>query len=642
LSMSNRGFLPAISPAVALSFIFTVALSYTGAGYNLHRLSLCGLLLALWLAISITKLDLSRLRLAWGWLPATVIMYFGWLLLAPFVSTYPYASFTTAMGLAALPLAFLGWWILSEKNKQQAWRLTWHLLLTLAVVLSVWGIADFLVQHRRAHASFLDPSAYAALINLFLLPAAYAYLTAPPSARRLENPNILLCVIALLALAQSMTLSRGALLALIGTLPALLWLTRSYPAFRLRCASLLSVLISAYLLVQLAPFAPPQGSASFLTPESDSVSGRLLLLKSAWRMIGDSNLLYGTGIGTFKTYYSAYRETGDISLGNFVHNDYLQALLEGGLVQTGFFLLLTVIAPLWLLLKSAPRSGGSGRSSGRDIAPGLMLGIVSVSLHALVNFIHYVGPISLLTGLYLARCWETIQPCGRFNILRPIVPYVKPAFAKALLILVLAVPIAALVVDGIIFKLFATNDSIHTRLEAGARLAALNLSLAVRPGNPMPRIFLIRGLLIAAEKSETDVREALLRQAERETTILSAQAPALAISRHFYMGKIRVLRGTPGDMILAQQDLERAVQLVPAASGMRLELVKLYRKLGHTEKAYQTVRDAKKWIGFEVDSSILIAFAKEAESIARDKKDDKESEYWAQVHRHVSAFGIAG
>jgi hypothetical protein len=358
-------------------------------------------------------------------------------------------------------------------------------------------------------------------------------------------------------------------------------------------------------------------------------------------MIGDSSLLAGSGLGTFKIRYSAYRDAEETSLGNFAHNDYLQAIHDGGLVQFTFFLLLTVVAPAWILRKSHLDRSRSAPTSDSHIATGLMLGVMSISLHALVNFIHFVAPMIFLTGLYLARGWEAVQAPRRLALPPPIADHVKPGLLKGVAILLLATPITVLLVDGVIFRLFATDDPLHARLTPEHRASALNLALALRPSNPVPRIILVRAMLAAAEKAASPVeRKLLLDQAEREVGALSANAPALAIARYF-VGKIQALRDTPSDLVQARDHLERAVQLVPPATGMRRDLVRVYRKLGQEEQAYQTVLEARQWVSLETDMRALAAFAQEAQSVARHKNDANETKFWTSLHARLTVLGYA-
>lgn len=635
--------------AALVSIIFAITLGYSGPGYNLHWLSLSILILTTCLAVLIARLDLLRLQIAWGWVPVAMATYLGWLFIAPFVSTYPNATSTTAMGLASLPLMFFAR-LLSPDDSSRDWQHPlWRALMFFSLVLALWGIVDFVVFDQRSHASLLDPNAYAALINLFLLASAYLYLTVHHAKWTFRSPRLFLVFITFLTLAQAMSISRGALLAFLAVLPALFWLSRKHSAFRSRALSLLLVLISIHVLVNLMPANDRTGLHALLLTPTQYVAGdsptreRLLLWKSTLKMIGDSNLLIGDGLGTFKIYYPPYRDENETSAGNFAHNDYLQAVQEGGVIQLTFFVGLAVFAPMWMLLKIRQRSATAYLSKNPEIAIGLLIGIVCISLHALVNFIHFVGPISLLTGLYLAEAWKTVQPRRSFQFPHSVLLRVKPGFVRGLVILVLAVPTAVLVLDGIIFKLFGTNEAIHARLEPGARFTILNLALALRPENPVPRIMLIRALISAAEQSNSpDDRDMLVNQAQRETLLLSRNAPALAIGQHYFRGKIRALKGTRDDLVLARDDLERAVKLVPPATRMRLELVKVYRRLGQEADAYAAVREARKWLNLEVDYHSLAAFAREAESVSQHHGDRDETKFWSWIRARLTMLGFPG
>lgn len=645
--MTAKPVFSAVNHAIAVLLVFIASLFYNGPGHSLHWLSVCSLVLLVWLLLSIAKLDLMRLRFAWGSLPVVAIIYTAWLFVNPFVSTYPYASSITAMQLALLPLALLGWLILPNEDRQTAWRRTWRLLLLGGVALAGWGIVDFVALQQWAHGPLIDANAYAALVNLLLLPVIFSYLTLPASRGGFDNSRVLLGLIALFAIAQFMSQSRGALLALLATLPILLWLGRAAPAFRARVPWLLLALVLAYLCVKLGPFEQHRGIESLvLAPEQQmendpAVSARLLMWKTTLHIVRDSNLFIGTGLGTFKSYYVAYREEMATS-GNLAHNDYLQGLQEGGLIQLGFFLVITVLAPVWLLYTNRWRVNNRDSASYSENAVGLLLGIICVSLHAFVNFVHYVAPIALLTGLYLARGWEAVRPRGEFCLLPGGRAQIKPGFFKSLVIVLLAIPTGALLLDGIIFKVFSAKDSMLAHFDADARLTAQNIALTLRPANPLPRALLIQDLVKAAERNQSlDARARLLEHAEREAQTLATSATGLA-SGFYLRGKVRAMKGTPADLLLARDDLEYAVKRVPPATGMRLELIRVYLALGQEKKAYETALAAKKWIGLEADLSSLAAFAKEAQGISLNQNDPNEAQYWSWVHARLIALGIAG
>lgn len=633
----------ALRDAALVSLLFGITVGYSGPGYNLHWLSVSIFVTIAWLATLVARLDFSRLQLSWGWLSAAMAGYLTWLLIAPFFSSYPYATSTTAMGLAWLPLMFFAR-LLTPDDSTREWRHPLWLSLALAgIVLAIWGAFDLLVLGQRAHGPLLDPNAYAALINIFLLASAHLYLSlhSPEKHRR---AHLLLVLIVPLSVAQAASLSRGALLAFLTVLPALILFAKRHPALRLRIAWLLIVLVSAHALIKILPVGDRTGLQALLTApthyaEKDAATReRLLLWKSTLRMISNTNIVVGDGLGTFKIYYPPYRDKGETSAGNFAHNDYLQALQEGGVVQFIFFVTLAVFAPLGMLVTTKRQSSG-GSPHDPQIAIGLLLGICCVSLHAVINFIHYVGPISLLSGLCLAEAWKATRPRHVIRFSPSLRLRVKPTFFKSVLILALIAPGTVLIVDGIIFKLFGTNEALHGRLEPGIRFTIMNLVLAARPDNPIPRIMLVRALISAAERSEPTDRELLIRQAERETSLLSRNAPALAIGQHYFTGKIKALKGTDEDLRLARDDLELAVTLVPPATAMRLELVKVYQRLGERDKAFSTVQEARKWLSLEVDYQSLAAFAREAEAVSRQHGDEEEIKFWSWIRARLTALG---
>lgn len=635
--------------AAAISLLFACALAYNGIGHSLQWLSLAGVVLLVWLSSSIARQDLARTRLAWGWLPAVALAYAIWLLVNPFLSTYPYASSTTAMQLALLPLALLGWLILSDEDKNTAWRATATMLLLGGVVLALWGILDFLVPPgRSAHGPLIDPNAYGALMNLFLIPAAFGYMRAAPSGRGIENPRLQLAIIGLFALALFMSLSRGGLLSLLAILPLVLWLNRRVPAFRWRAGLMIVVLIAAHLLTKAIPLGASKGLETLLLApgqqieQDHSIRARFLMWEGAWRIIAEANPLIGTGLGTYKNYYATYRDTREtMSSGNLAHNDYLQALQEGGLIHVTLFLALTVFAPVVLLYRSARHSKGVGPPDADDGNAGLLLGIMAISLHALVNFTHYVAPIAFLTGLYLARSWEMTRAAHPIRL--PFGPeHIKPGFLKALVIALVAVPVGVLGIDGVIFKLFSSKEPLIAHFAPDQRFTIVNTALAIRPDNPRPRTFLIHHLLDGAARTGVpEARERLLAQAETEAKALIRTAPALASGRYL-LGRIRALRGTHEELLLARDDLEHAVSLVPPSAGMRLELLRLYRRLGMEHEAHQTIREARKWFMHEIDYGSLAAFAREASQLAAIRQDREEAEFWAWVHGRLTELGLVG
>lgn len=560
--------------------------------------------------------------------------YIVWLVLAPSISSYFYVSSIQAAELLLLPLVFFAWLLDVREDRAKVWDRTWNLLLATGLALAVWGTVDFLLFHERAHGPLIDTNAYGALINLILVPLIWKYFGTPKIASAWKGLRFQLLAIAVLALAQFMTLSRGALVALITILFVLLWLNREKDAFGPRLALLLLVLGTSYLFVKLGPINVGQlagaGIEKLALNPSDyierdsSLQTRLLLWKSTCAMIANSNALLGLGLGTFKTFYPQYRIEGEHSLGNYVHNDYLQALLEGGLVQFAFLVMLTGIVPIWLLVKNRHRE---------EKISGLPLGILCVSIHAVVNFIHFVVPIVLVCGLYLAVSWQSVKEKHGSDTLNPLLS-IRSGVIKLACVVLVVLQSSIVALDGLIFKVFGSAEPIVT--DEQHRLVLLNAALALRPGNPTPHTTVILHLLDAAAKSESpETRYELLKSAEMETTILTQVAPSYPLVP-LLIGKIWALRGSYTDLMTARDHLELAVKRTPHSTAMRTELIDVYRRLKRNQDAYRIVTEAKPWLPNETSLKSFGLFVKHAEELAVTQNKLEEAQYWRWVKAQIA------
>lgn len=620
-----------VLPAALLTAAF-----YNGPGRDLTWLALTVGLLALWISVSLSRMEFARpILFACGWLPAFAVAYLAWLLLNSYFSTFPYASRLHGLALAVLPLAFLGWLVQPRRDRQATWDKTWKLLVVCGSPLAIWGIADFALSQQRAHGPLIDANAFGALMNMLILPLAFGYLKGHQPAPKLLGRSTILLSAALFSLAQFMTLSRGAFLALAVTLPVAIWLSRATPGFRPRLVRLLLVLIACYSVVKVAPIEEhPRLELLLAAPleqiDTDaSIKARLLLWKSTWQMYRDANPLVGTGLGTFKIHYPAYRAGAETeSGGNYAHNDYLQALQEGGAVQFLFLVILTLIAPVWLFSKSQRTTLAPGKESeGEQDVAGLMLGIVAISLHATVNFIHEILPLTLLTGLYLARAWEMQRPLQEFRALSSVTTHIRPGLVKSVLYLFLAIPTAGLAMDAIVFRTLVGKHPLIKSIRTEDRVSLVSALIVLRSGNPIPREALIRSLISEAEKSEPETRAALLGRASEETKSLARQVPGYP-PWLFFMGKIDAVRGQWSS---AREFFERGIQRAPQSTEMRLALIEACLQQGEEEAAYQQVEAAKQWIWLESDRSRLAMFVEQAHALTLKQGEPGDADFWLTI-----------
>lgn len=315
-----------------------------------------------------------------------------------------------------------------------------------AVLLALWGLGQVAFgEASRAHALFETPATFAAALNLALAPLLV--MLALGGERRLLAP-----VAILLAAGLAAAESRGGLLALPCGLLAGLFLARraGFAIERQAVIALALVIVSGWAIAALAQAAPAwlgagagvgQAHRLFGAQAGDSGASRfelytlaLLALQGHW----------GLGIGYLG--FNALFEAGKLALFSygadattwFVHNDYLQTLLELGLPGLAA-LLAMVLAPFAVHARGAPRERDEALR-----AAALLAALATMAVHALADFPFYIPLCLLLFGLIagvldrlhapegaLGRRWQT--PGARLAAI----------VITALFAVVLAPPVAA-------------------------------------------------------------------------------------------------------------------------------------------------------------------------------------------------------
>ena len=127
-----------------------------------------------------------------------------------------------------------------------------------------------------------------------------------------------------------------------------------------------------------------------------SSHARWLLWLSSIDMLSDSSW-YGIGNGMFHLAYPAYKNPDEKSLGLFLHNDYLQILLELGVLGFIFFASFFVV----VFFKSRKFLTGKFAIDEHAIFFGMQLAVVAVMIHSLVTFNFYLVSILLVLGVYI-------------------------------------------------------------------------------------------------------------------------------------------------------------------------------------------------------------------------------------------------
>jgi len=137
--------------------------------------------------------------------------------------------------------------------------------------------------------------------------------------------------------------------------------------------------------------------------------GRVAAWKASLPMLRDF-LISGSGFGSFEDVFQGYVSGGTTGRYNAAHNDYLELLLEGGLVAA--VLLVWLVIAFWSrALAAAP---GAGRLWQDPERLGLVVGLAAISLHAWVDYNHQIPAVGLvfvaLSAMAIARTESEPEP----------------------------------------------------------------------------------------------------------------------------------------------------------------------------------------------------------------------------------------
>ncbi|MBN2190235.1 MAG: O-antigen ligase family protein [Candidatus Aureabacteria bacterium] len=120
-----------------------------------------------------------------------------------------------------------------------------------------------------------------------------------------------------------------------------------------------------------------------------SMKARFIMWKGTFDMI-KANPVVGTGIGTYMWGFSRYRPEGFNSRANFAHNDYLHLTAEMGVVALPLMLIILGI----IIYK--------GFTSMNPVIIGCAAGILSLSIHGLVDFNFHIPANMIIFIIYMA------------------------------------------------------------------------------------------------------------------------------------------------------------------------------------------------------------------------------------------------
>jgi hypothetical protein len=135
--------------------------------------------------------------------------------------------------------------------------------------------------------------------------------------------------------------------------------------------------------------------------------GRWLASHAALRAVNDAGW-FGFGPGTFRVvfpYYTNGLGPNVAGIWRFLHEDYLQTLMEWGWIGSACWALL-FFGSMWTAVRTLARRGHvplSGRQ--RLFLTGAILALAGIALHAFVDFPLQIASLQLYAATYVGVCW---------------------------------------------------------------------------------------------------------------------------------------------------------------------------------------------------------------------------------------------
>ena len=139
-------------------------------------------------------------------------------------------------------------------------------------------------------------------------------------------------------------------------------------------------------------------------------NGRWLASRAALRGIGDAGPL-GFGPGTFRVvfpYYTAGLGPGMQGAWRFLHEDYLQTVLEWGWVGSALWALI-LFGGIATGLKTMTKTDQQAklRPRHRFFLTSAVLGLAGIAFHAVADFPLQIASLQLYVAMYLGVCWAS-------------------------------------------------------------------------------------------------------------------------------------------------------------------------------------------------------------------------------------------
>ena len=229
----------------------------------------------------------------------------------------------------------------------------------------------------RAIAFFPDPHVFSFYLGAILPFALFLYIK--------TNKNIWLLTSIIILLADLFTFSRGGQIALIAGFLVFVFVSNKYTKTKFKHMLQVVVVISILILSTFGSSFYDRFSSSF-DMKDNSASHRIVLWKQAFQNFLE-NPIIGVGLGA---YPHAVDKSADYRKPIYVHNTFLDILVESGVIGVFFFLFL-IASILIVFIKNNSPYAGAGIVSISILGTHGIFDTAIFSIHVYLIFIFIVS-----------------------------------------------------------------------------------------------------------------------------------------------------------------------------------------------------------------------------------------------------------
>jgi len=324
--------------------------------------------------------------------------------------------------IQVLIYAFLFLAILNNLHRQEHTHLMAFTLIFLAMAISFYAVYQFVTgsdkvwtfvkpYSHRGSGTFISPNNLAGFLEM-ILPLGLAWVLVS-RAKPLLKVFIGYASLAILA-GIGVTVSRGGWFATALVLILFFTILFFHRTYRLPSAVLLVVIVAGgiYFVPRTPLFEARLNELTANDKSNDSM--RFELWRPAlqlWR----NNVWWGVGPDHFDYRFRAYRPGTIQRDPERVHNDYLNTLVDWGivgaaLVASALTLLCAGVFKTWPYVRGSPGDLGSKQSNKFALVLGTSLGLLAISLHSVVDFNMHIPANAILAVALMA----ILSSCLRF------------------------------------------------------------------------------------------------------------------------------------------------------------------------------------------------------------------------------------